>query len=73
MALAVTAQLPVGTVNDLLGSLSQVTVPVLETLTNLYENVVPAGILTVDDQRGLEEVYWSALSAGADDGFHDPN
>jgi len=55
----------VGTVYDLLGSLSQVTPPLDATLTNLYWNVVPAGKLTVALHLGLLLVYCDADSAGA--------
>jgi hypothetical protein len=54
-----------GTVKVRLGSASQLTVPELATLINLYSNDVPAAIVTVVDHKWFELVYCDADSAGA--------
>lgn len=62
-----------GTVYDLLGSLSQVTEPLLDTLINLYWNVVPTGREVVIDHKGLLLVYPEAERGSAAPVFHEPS
>lgn len=58
---------------DLLGSLSQETAPLLDTLTNLYWNEVPAGRVAVIDHKGLLLVYPEAERGTAEAVFHEPS
>lgn len=70
---AVPAQLA-GTVYNLSGSLSQETMFPSEPLIRyLYFNVVPAGRLTVANQRGSLLVYLVALRATAEAAFQLPS
>jgi len=57
--------MPLGTVKERLGSLSQVTAPEDSTLTNLYSKDLPGARLREYVQRWLESVYLAADMAGA--------
>ena len=56
-----------------MGSLSQVTNPALDTLTNLYATACPAGIFRVMVHIGLLDVYCEADRAGAELEFQLPS
>ena len=53
------------TVRVWFGSASQETVPLDETLMNLYETTAPAANSMVTDHSGFDEAYWLALSSTA--------